>query len=97
MGLRRAVAPDQGNEELLDAVLDGEVPADPRLAAAHALADAFLVDPAGMTADRWADIRAELTADEVAEIVLQMTRYSRNKVRRALGLDLDEIVRRPMK
>jgi hypothetical protein len=96
MGLRRAVAPDQGNEALLDAVVEGEVPKEPRLAAAHALADAFLVDPAAMTAEQWATIRAQLSPDDVAEIVLQLTRYSRNKVRRALGLDLDEVVRQPM-
>ena len=96
MGLRRAVAPDHGNEELLDAVVVGRAPEDAQLAAAHDLADAFLVDPAGMTPDRWAEVRTQLTAGQAAEIVLQLTRYSRNKVRRALGLDLDEIVRRPM-
>ena len=81
---------------MLDAVVEGAVPADAKHAAAHHLAEAVLVDPAGLTPERWGRIRAQLSADETAEIVLQMTRYSRNKVRRALGLDLDEIVRQPL-
>lgn len=81
---------------MLDAVVGGGAPADPKHAAAYHLAEAVLVDPVGLSPERWAQIRAELSVDETAEIVLQMTRYSRNKVRRALGLDLDEIVRQPL-
>ena len=81
---------------MLNAVVEGDVPADAKHATAYHLAEAVLVDPAGLTAEQWAQIRAELSVDETAEIVLQMTRYSRNKVRRALGLDLDEIVRQPL-
>jgi hypothetical protein len=93
MGLSRAVASAEGSDGLLDAVLDGVAPARGRHRAVYALAEAYLLDPAGLTSDGWRAIRAELTVEQVGELVLNLTRFTQNKVRVALGLDLDEVVR----
>jgi hypothetical protein len=93
MGLRGAVALQQGvDEDIVARVASRHVDTlAPRLAAAVAVADAYLGAPAEVTADDWRDLTTVLTEDDVATIVLRLTLFSRNKVRVALGLDADEV------
>jgi hypothetical protein len=93
MGLRDAVASDRGaDEELLASSVPGRMAEDPRHAAALELADAYLGAPADVTADRWAAMTGVLSPLQLAELAMRLTKFSRNKVRVSLGLDLPEVV-----
>jgi hypothetical protein len=59
------------------------------------VADGFLGAPAQWTDQDWRNAASALGDDGVAELVLLLTKFSRNKVRVALGLDLSEIALRP--
>ena len=94
MGLRDAVASERGaDEELLSAAAGGRPVTDARHAAALELADAYLGAPGALDAARWATLSSVLTPHQLAELALRLTKFSRNKVRVSLGLDLPEIVR----
>ncbi len=91
--MRSAVALQHGaTEDLLRATLaddDSLLTAEQR--AALVLADAFLDDPAGLTAASAEQIRSALTTEQVIELVVRLMQWSGNKAMIALGLDLDEV------
>jgi hypothetical protein len=97
MSLRSAVALDQGlDDSAVAAVTEERLDTlDARGAAAVAVADAFLGAPLDWSDEDWRQASSALTEDEVAEIVLRLTHFTRNKVRVALRLDVDEIRVRP--
>ena len=98
MGLRDAVAFEQGADEglLAAAAASSEHRAtlDHRHEAALEVADAYLGVPADMDADGWARLTATLSPTEIAQLAMQLTKFSRNKVRVSLGFDLAEVTRR---
>jgi hypothetical protein len=90
MTLRGAVAQQQGiTEAVVSQVSAGDDHLHPRHAAAAAVADAFLGAPAELTTERWRELTTVLSEDDIAVIVMRLTLFSRNKVRVALGLDID--------
>lgn len=95
MSVRSAVALEHGvDEDLLDSVdhyRDSELTASQQ--AALALADAFLVAPAEMSAATRAEVAAHLTPTQVVEETLKLMGFASDKVIVALGFDLDEITR----
>jgi hypothetical protein len=93
MGLRSAGALQQGvDESLLATVAAGRRgDLEPRQAAAVAVANAFLETPGVVSSTVWEETATELTEDEIAELVLRLTLFSRNKVRVSLGLDEDTV------
>ena len=62
----------------------------PQQQAALKLADAYLVAPAEMSDSTKRDVAAQLSAEQVLELVLKLVGFSSDKVTVALGLDLDE-------
>ena len=101
MSLRDAVAFEQGaDEDLLGAVATGSVDdgadavLDERHSVALEIANAYLGAPGSLTAAEWEQLTATWAPDDIAELALQLTKYSRNKVRVSLGLDLAEVSRR---
>jgi len=62
----------------------------PQQQAALKLADAYLVAPAEMSDSTKRDVAAQLSAEQVVELVLKLMGFSSDKVTVALGLDLDE-------
>ena len=62
----------------------------PQQQAALKLADAYLVAPAEMSDSTKRDVAAQLSAEQVVELVLKLVGFSSDKVTVALGLDLDE-------
>ena len=93
MGLRSAGALQQGvDESLLATVATGRRgDLEPRQSAAVAVANAFLETPGIVSSTEWEATAAELTEDEIAELVLRLTLFSRNKVSVSLGLDEDTV------
>jgi len=93
MGLRSAVALQQGvDESLLATVAAGRRgDLEPRQAAAVAVANTFLETPGVVSSTEWEATATELTEDEIAELVLRLTLFSRNKVSVSLGLDEDTV------
>lgn len=59
--------------------------------AALRLADAYLVAPAATTDATRAAVAAELTPDQIVEVVLKMVGFSSDKAMVALQLDFEEI------
>jgi hypothetical protein len=102
MSLRDAVAFEQGADEgLLRAASTGDEPRpddavvlDARHAVALEIASLYLGAPGSLTADDWARLTATWSPPDIAELALQLTKYSRNKVRVSLGLDVAEGTRR---
>ena len=62
----------------------------PEQQAALKLADAYLVAPADMSDSTKRDVAAQLSAEQIVELVLKLMGFSSDKVTVALGLDLDE-------
>ena len=59
--------------------------------AALRLADAYLIAPAEMSEAVKDDVAANLSPDQIIELVLKLMGFSSDKVMVALGLDLDEV------
>src|SRR5215211_4838623 len=92
MSVRSAVALQRGaTEEMLTSV-DRYEESDltPEQQAALKLADAYLVAPADMSDSTKRDVAAQLSAEQIVELVLKLMGFSSDKVTVALGLDLDE-------
>lgn len=88
-GLRSRAALESGaTEELL--AEGSELPTASQRAALR-VADAFLSDPNALDPAGRDEVLAELTAEQVVEVVERLAGWSYNKVLIALGLDLDEI------
>ncbi len=80
------------DEQLLSAVdhyRDSEISAAQQ--AALALADAYLTSPAEMSDAVREEVRGQLSAVQVIELVLKLTGYSSDKAMVALGLDFEEV------
>jgi alkylhydroperoxidase family enzyme len=93
MSARSAVAQQQGVDEAMleqvDHYEDSDLSASQR--AALRLADGYLTAPAAMSDATRSEIVAELTPDQVVEVVLKMMGFSSDKAMVALKLDFEEI------
>jgi alkylhydroperoxidase family enzyme len=93
MSARGAVAQQQGVDdamlEQVDHYEDSDLSSQQR--AALRLADGYLVAPAAMDDTTRAEIAAELTPDQIVEVVLKMMGFSSDKTMVALKLDFEEI------
>jgi alkylhydroperoxidase family enzyme len=93
MSARSAVALQRGaDEETLAAVdhyRDSDLSAPQQ--AALALADAYLTSPRDMTDAVIQEVAAQLTPEQVVEVVLKLMGFSSDKAMVALGLDFDEV------
>jgi len=93
MSVRSAVALQRGaTEEMLTSVDEYEH-SDLTLEqqAALKLADAFLVAPAEMSDATKREVAAQLSSEQIVEVVLKLIGFASDKVTVALGLDLDEV------
>jgi len=95
MSVRSAVALQRGaTEEMLTSVDQyEESDLTPMQKAALKLADAYLVAPGEMTESTKREIAADLSPEQIVELVLKLMGFSSDKVTVALGLDLDEVTR----
>lgn len=98
MSVRGAVAQQQGVDEELLAEVDHYE--DSGLSgfqkAALRLADVYLNYPAAMTDEVRAEVLGQLTAAQVAELILKLMGFSSDKIMVALGLDLEELTIIPL-
>ena len=93
MSVRSAVALQRGaTEEMLTSV-DRYEESDltPEQQAALKVADAFLVAPAEMSDATQREVAAQLSTEQIVELVLKLIGFASDKVTVALGLDLDEV------
>jgi hypothetical protein len=65
-----------------------------RHAAALEVADAYLGLPGEVGIDAWSRLTTVLSPIEIAELALRLSKFSRNKVRVSLGLDVGDVERR---
>jgi alkylhydroperoxidase family enzyme len=87
--LRLADARDAGADEAVTAAVDRYETSDldERTKAALRVTDALITLPASLSADGVASARALLTSDELAELCLDVSKWSTQKVHVALGTD----------
>jgi len=106
MSLRDAVAFEQGADESLLGLAatpprGGQVDVPPNVAMLHdrhaaalEVADAYLGLPGEVGIDAWSRLTTVLSPIEIAELALRLSKFSRNKVRVSLGLDVGDVERR---
>jgi alkylhydroperoxidase family enzyme len=87
--LRLADARDAGADDAVTAAVDRYETSDldERIKAALRVTDALITMPTGLSPEAAADARARLTPDELAELCLDVSKWSTQKVHVALGTD----------